>query len=67
MQRPFDICLVLNKNFYLFCMAKKIPSSALLVLGLPLQCVLGSLGARRDVAAAQHRLCGRMTWYKGKK
>ena len=67
MQRPFDICLVLNKNFYLFCIAKKIPSSVLLMLGLPLQCMLESLGAQRDAAAAQHCLCGRVTWCKGKK
>lgn len=48
-------------------MAKKVPSSALLMLGLPLQCMLGSLGARRDAVGTQHHLCGRVTSCKGKK
>lgn len=67
MQGPFDFCLVLNKNLSLLCIDKKIPSSVLLMLVLPPPRVLGSLGARKDLAAAQHCLCGGEFWGKGKK
>lgn len=42
MQRLFDICLVLNRNFYLLCIAKEVPFSVLPVLGLLLKRVWGA-------------------------